>query len=339
MLRLVICLCVILPSLLSAAKAAVETPADNRTNSYRIIAEVNGKKITFSDVNHAIKDNITRIYDDFSVKQDEFEHTYEASYDHVIQALADRILIVEAFHADKKNKVSDIISRNSLNKVISSLIKDQFDNNQADFEAYLKSNDKTPESFRTEIEEDYICDYMRRKHRDMENIIITPAQIKEYHDAHWLRFYQDSRVLIDLIQIKRGNRTDDELREKTDFILKRLNEGDSFANLARQFSEYTRREDKVGWGWKRRGDFKPEIANAIFKLKKGEVSEPVIFDEDVLLFYIEDRQYAHMPILLEVRGKIMSILITQIAEQNEIRWLETLRDKATIIRYDKQQSD
>jgi peptidyl-prolyl cis-trans isomerase SurA len=59
-------------------------------------------------------------------------------------------------------------------------------------------------------------------------------------------------------------------------VLAKFHAGDSFAELARQFSQDTRRNKGGDWGWTKRSDMRKEFSDVLFALKKGEASEPII---------------------------------------------------------------
>ena len=54
----------------------------------------------------------------------------------------------------------------------------------------------------------------------------------------------------------------------------------------------------------KRSDLKPEFSEPLFAVKKGECSEPVILPEGCFLLYAEDRKYAGIQPLDEVRDQI-----------------------------------
>ena len=60
-------------------------------------------------------------------------------------------------------------------------------------------------------------------------------------------------------------------------------------------------------------------------MKKGECSEPVITPEGCFLLYAEDRKYAGIQPLDEVRDQIERILVQQMSRETQRPWLERLR--------------
>ena len=75
----------------------------------------------------------------------------------------------------------------------------------------------------------------------------------------------------------------------------------------------------------KRSDLKPEFSEPLFAVKKGECSDAVILPEGCFLLYCEDRKYAGIQPLDEVRDQIERILVQQMGRDFEDRWLERLR--------------
>ena len=70
---------------------------------------------------------------------------------------------------------------------------------------------------------------------------------------------------------------------------------------------------------------KAEFSDPLFALKKGEFTEPILTPEGAFLLYVEDRKYAGIQPIDQVREQIERILITQSSRQAQERWLERLR--------------
>jgi peptidyl-prolyl cis-trans isomerase SurA len=68
-----------------------------------------------------------------------------------------------------------------------------------------------------------------------------------------------------------------------------------------------------------------EFSDVLFTLKKGEVSEPIVTPEGSFLLYVEDRRFAGIQSLDDVRDEIERILAQQMTRQSQERWLERLR--------------
>jgi peptidyl-prolyl cis-trans isomerase SurA len=165
---------------------------------------------------------------------------------------------------------------------------------------------------------------MHQQHKSQS--IVSPVRIEQYYKENKDRFYQDDSVHLRLIQLSRGAATTDgDLRGQADSILLRLRSGEKFEDLAKEYSSDSRRAKGGDWGWMKRSDLKPEFSEPLFAVKKGQASEPIILPEGGFLLFAEDRKYAGIQPLDEVRDQIERILVQQMGREYEDRWLERLR--------------
>lgn len=295
-------------------------------NGIAAIAE--DKVITVDDVRREITPLIPQIQREARSKQ-EFDEKLESLQDDVIQQLIDRVLIVKEFRKDEKKH----IPLSFIDNRIADIQSEQFDNDRSKFLAYLRSRSTTLQDYRREVEEDIIYSYMRGQQRKSQSIV-SPVRIETFYRENKDRFYQEDSVHLRLIQFKRGaGETDESLKAKADVVLARLAAGIKFEDLAKEFSEDSRRAKGGDWGWTKRGDFKPEFSEPLFALKKGEVSAPVVTSDGCYLLCAEDRKYAGIQQLDDVRDQIERILVQQMAQVSQERWLERLRRNGYVKHY------
>ena len=204
-------------------------------------------------------------------------------------------------------------------------LTDQFDNDRSKFLAYLRARGTTMRDYRKETEEDIIYNYeMHEQHKSQT--IVSPVRIEQYYKENKDRFYQDDSVHLRLIQLPRAaGESDGSLRGKAESILLRLRSGEKFEDLAKEYSSDSRHAKGGDWGWMKRSDLKPEFSEPLFAVKKGECSEPVLLPEGCFLLYADDRKYAGIQSLDEVRDQIERVLVQQMSREGEDRWLERLR--------------
>ncbi len=118
-------------------------------------------------------------------------------------------------------------------------------------------------------------------------------------------------------------RTDTEAASIIDDVIKRAQAGESFADLAKQYSEDAASKNKGG----EFPLFKPEdkatnesIKSAIFPLKPGEISKAVRLPGSLYVFKLVEFVE---PSMQELNDEI----ITQIARARAIKWIETVRQE------------
>jgi len=113
-------------------------------------------------------------------------------------------------------------------------------------------------------------------------------------------------------------------------IIKRLNAGESFAELARQHSLSPDRESGGNLGYFSQGQLPPEFDKVLFKLPTGQVSNPVKSPYGIHLFMVESRRPAGLRPFKQVEDEIISTLAQQKEEQAFHRWLDGLREETPV---------
>ncbi|MEO7414568.1 MAG: peptidylprolyl isomerase [Opitutaceae bacterium] len=291
-------------------------------NGIAAIAE--DKVITVDDVRREIGQYIPSIEKE-SKNEKEFTDKLEALQDSVIQDLVDRVLIIKEFRKEKDGKEARHIPAAYIDNRIDEILSGQFDNDRSKFLAYLRSRGTTLREYRREQEEDIIYHYMQQQQRKSQSIV-SPARIETFYKENKDRFYEEDKVYLRLIQLSRTNdESDSDLRAQANDILRRIRGGEKFEELAKEYSKDARRSKGGDWGWQRRSDFRKEFSDAAFGLKKDEVSEPIVLPEGCFLLFAEDRKFAGIQPIDEVRDQIERMLISQMTRSSQERWLERLR--------------
>jgi peptidyl-prolyl cis-trans isomerase SurA len=313
----------IVASLLAASGMAQTAPSDDNLNlrfANGIAAIAEDKIITVDDVRREVTPLIPQLQRDAKSEQ-EFNQRLEALQDNAIQNLIDRVLIIKDFQKDDKKHVPQSFVDNQ----IAEELTDQFDNDRSKFLAYLRARGTTMRDYRKETEEDIIYNYMMHQQHKSQSIV-SPVRIEQYYKENKDRFYQDDSVHLRLIQLTRTpGETDGALKGQADSILLRLRSGEKFEDLAKEYSSDSRHAKGGDWGWMKRSDLKPEFSEPLFAVKKGECSEPVVLPEGCFLLYADDRKYAGIQSLDDVRDQIERVLVQQMSRESEDRWLERLR--------------
>jgi len=315
-------------SLVGFAQAPQAEPhSDNLNLRYAngIVAIAENKVITVDDVRREIGPLIPELQRS-SRNEQEFNEKLEALQNDVIQNLIDRVLIVKEFYKDEKRRVPASYIDNQLAETIIT----QFENDRSKYLAYLRARGISQREYRREIEEDMIYSFMRQQ-RAKSGSTVSPVRIEEFYNENKERFYQEDSVQLRLIQIARGpGESDDALRTKADAVVAELDAGADFGNVARKYSNDSRKSRGGDWGWQRRSDLRKEFSDVIFELKKGERSKPLITPEGAFLFYAEDRKFAGNLPIDEVRPDIERALVQQGSRRATERWLEKLRRNAYV---------
>src|SRR5690606_37927569 len=99
-----------------------------------------------------------------------------------------------------------------------------------------------------------IYSYMRGQQRKSQSVI-SPVRVETFYNENKERFYQEDSVHLRLIQFTRkNNETDEQLQQKANAVIARLESGESFEDIAKDVSEDSRRARGGDWGWQKRSD-------------------------------------------------------------------------------------
>jgi peptidyl-prolyl cis-trans isomerase D len=155
---------------------------------------------------------------------------------------------------------------------------------------------------------------------------VSPDELKSYYNEHSDEYRVPDQVSVRHILIKSplpgpdgkvDQKAADAAKQKADDVLKQLNAGANFADLAKKYSDDTASaKDGGSLGWIQRGRFgSPDEDKAAFSLAKGATSGVIATGSGFDIIRVEDKQSAHMKSLDEVKGEIEPLLKQQKANQ------------------------
>ena len=159
----------------------------------------------------------------------------------------------------------------------------------------------------------------------------TQQEIQQYFNAHQSDYEvpEQARSRHILIKVAAGAdaKTDAAAKAKAEAILKQLQGGANFADLAKKNSDDGSKDQGGELGFYRRGATVPEFEKALFSQKIGEIQiEKSQFGYHIL--QVEERQPAHSESINEVLPTIQATLIRQKAAEAEASYAQSLSTEA-----------
>ncbi|AKG34559.1 peptidylprolyl isomerase [Paenibacillus durus] len=152
---------------------------------------------------------------------------------------------------------------------------------------------------------------------------ITDKDIQTYFNENKASLGSEEQVRASHILVK--------TKEEADAIEKQLKSGGDFAALAKEKSGDPGSKDKGGdLGFFKRSDMVAEFSNAAFKMKVGEVSEPVKSQYGYHIIKVTDHKDAVTPTLEKSKEEIRKTLISQKVNEMSGTWMQTLTSGAKI---------
>lgn len=198
----------------------------------------------------------------------------------------------------------------------------QINPSDAELEAFFKKN---AARYATAVPEQRTISYFAFTANDVPGGIPQPTQqeIQQYYSAHQSEYSvpEQARSRHILIKVAPGAdaKTDAAAKAKAESILKQIEAGANFADLAKKNSDDPGSKDSGGeLGFAQRGRMVPEFDKAIFTQKIGD-TKIVKSQFGYHIVQVEERQPAHTQSLNEVLPTIQATLIRQkstVAQQN-----------------------
>ena len=293
-----------------------------------IAAVVEDRIITYEEIRRQMSPLIGRIQQD-SRSAAEFQRNMEELYLEVLQSLVDNILVIKDFQSEEERVIPRSYVENEYDRI---LIED-FGNDRRKFLENLRSEGKNPREFRKELEEQIIVSVMNQQMRKSQSEI-SPEKIEDFYNQNKIHFYQEESVHLRLIMLKPfADESSDLLRQTADKVMAELDSEVSFAKVAENYSQDSRRKKGGDWGWINRPDLRDELSEVAFSLSTKTYSKPIPLGQQFYILYVEDRRDEGIQPLDEVRDRIENILAGKLAHQAQKRWKERLRKNAFVKYY------
>lgn len=145
---------------------------------------------------------------------------------------------------------------------------------------------------------------------------VTQAELEAYYQRNLASYRVKEQVRFShiLFRFPPGSIAEqkEEVRKKARQVQAQLQRGQSFAALAKKYSEDPGSAEAGGdVGWVERGQVVPALEAALFSLKKGEVSDGIEVSYGIHLVRVTDRQQARLKSFEEVRDEIEPIVARQ----------------------------
>jgi parvulin-like peptidyl-prolyl isomerase len=120
------------------------------------------------------------------------------------------------------------------------------------------------------------------------------------------------------------------IREEVQSILERARKGEDFAELARNYSKGPEASGGGVLGFFKPKEMRPELEEVVFKLKPGEISDPVKSLDGIHILRVSERKGGEPKPFGEVQNRIRDEMMQAEAERQFQEWMKALKAKAYI---------
>ncbi|MCL2503966.1 MAG: peptidyl-prolyl cis-trans isomerase [Coriobacteriia bacterium] len=304
-------------ALLAAALAFSMVGCDKIKVQQGIAASVNGEKITIEELDKQLaqyKEQYPQLFQGKDAEQRELEYRRR-----LLDNLIDQVLVRQA----AKDKGVDITDEKVAQQI--DQLKAGFENEKKFLEA-LESANMSEESLKKQISEQMVTQGIIES---LEvNTTVSDKEISEYYEKNKAQFVTKNTKRASHILLK----AEDEALAK-DVLAQAQKKNADFAELAKKYSTDTSNKDKGGDLDYPTTPYVAEFQAALDKLQVGEMSDLVKTQFGWHIVKVTEERPGGQQPLEEVKDRIAQIITQQRRSESYRKYLQELRDKATIVIY------
>lgn len=290
----------------------------------RVVAVVNNEVITSYELNKKIKEATGFTPEDL-MKRD------ERAFPEVRKQILE-LMINEKITEAKIRELNIKVSQKQIDESV---------------ENVRRENQLTQEQLRSRLQGEGLTweKYLDRMKRELERqqlihtevrskILISEERIKRYYEENKDRYTTDAKVHLASIFLVSKNPKDrkeiESLVSRGEEILKRLQKGESFADLAKKYSEGPGADEGGDLGFFSSSKLEPELRKIVEALKPGGLSDLIVRSNGVQILKLISKEGGVEKPLEEVQDAIFSALYREEVNARYTTWIRELREKAYV---------
>ncbi len=197
-----------------------------------------------------------------------------------------------------------------------------------------KLDEKDPASMKSVRDQLTLLKVVDREVRS--GVMVADPEMKRYYQEHGDRFALPEEYTLSQIFLK-ARTSDDlaDLKPKAREIMTQLKQGESFEDLALQYSDDPTGSRGGRLGLVRQGELLPAIERGVSNLVPGGISEVIESPIGLHIVRLDDKKPKQFRPYEEVRQEIQALVFQQKSEDMFQAWLADLKNKAYIeIKFD-----
>jgi peptidyl-prolyl cis-trans isomerase SurA len=166
------------------------------------------------------------------------------------------------------------------------------------------------------------------------HITITNEDIQKYYDSHKAEFARPEQVALRSIEVNIAGKKPEELadlRKKADTTLKRIQDGEDFAEMAKRFSDGSTAKQGGYLGIYKRGELSKELEDKVFVMKKNQLTEVMETKQGYLILQVLEHYDEGEQALDKVEDEIRDKLYGERMEPALREYLKTLREQSYVV--------
>ena len=286
----------------------------------RIVAQVNEDIITMSELNRETAEFRKDLASKYTGQQLE-QMTQKAERQALDTLISEKLMyqkgVEMGLNADVDSKVSEEVQ---------GMVKELNLKDTEELEKYFEDAGRSLKEYRESIKRQIIIHDLIYAFVDSRITLLT-AEIEKYYQEHQAEFSTPEEVTLSEILIE-GNGTEVEARAND--IYSRLQKGESFADLATQYSKGSTANKGGSIGAYLLSKLNADTVKVIAGLKEGDVSKPHKIKEGIIIYRIDTRKMSATVPLDQVRSEIKNRIHANKRGPELDRYINQLKEDAYI---------
>jgi peptidyl-prolyl cis-trans isomerase C len=247
----------------------------------------------------------------------------------ILNSLIDRELL---YQESQKMKIT--VDSNAVADQMAS-IKQRFQT-PAEFQAAIKQLNLSEADIQSQISRDMAIRKLIDK-QVAQKVVVTDEETKAYYDANTAQFKQPEQVKARHILIKIDANASDtqkaDARQEIEKIQQKIQNGDDFAGLAKEYSQGPSSVKGGDLGFFRRGQMVKPFEDAAFALKPNEISDIVKTQFGYHLIKVEEKKPETTLAYTDIKERLNKHLKEQKIDKQAKDYIDRLKKDAKIEKY------
>lgn len=287
---------------------------------------VNDQVITIKDLYMAMRDDVDFLQQRYGNQPRALDEKVKQLKAETLERMVEDRLVLNEFKTLGKPLPESMIDQR-----VNDDIKKKFGDRLTAIKT-LQQGGVTWESYRDKVRDNLVLQVMWNA-KVPRDPVISPTRIENYYVKNQDKYKLEDRVKLRMIVLT--NRPSDKLAplELAREIAKKVDEGASFSEMARVYSQGSQASEGGDWGWVERKVLREDLGKVAFSLKGGQRSEPLETPSGVYLMYAEQVEPAHARSLTEVREEIENTLKAEEFKRLRQQYVDRLKKKSFVVYY------
>ncbi len=294
-----------------------------------IIARVNNEIITSSELEKARSIAVEEAQQECSGRctPEQLQVAVEDRQKFALRDLIDQSLLAQRGKDMGVNVEGDVVKQldqvriqnklESMEKLESAVTKEGL--NWDDFKNNIRNKLLTQEVIRREVG---------------SHITIGRDDAMKYYEAHKKDFVKPEQVALRAIEISTDAKKESDiadLKKKADDMLRRIEDGEDFATLAKRFSDGSTAQQGGYLGVYKRGELSKQLEDQVFAMKKNQLTDVIETKQGYLILQVLERYEEGEQPFEKVENEIMDHLYSERMEPALREYLKTLREQSYVV--------